>query len=66
VAWDQISTIINRLTNLAELTNPLDLANAIEEVIRAVEDPVPGDAAELRTLAGAFILAGLRRRRSRR
>ena len=56
-ACDQISTIINRLEQLAELLNPVTLAEAIGQAISIVENPLPGDAGELRTLAGAFASA---------
>jgi hypothetical protein len=56
-AYDQISTIINRLEQLAELLNPVTLAEAIGQAISIVENPLPGDAGELRTLASAFVSA---------
>jgi hypothetical protein len=56
-AYDQISTIINRLEQLADLLNPVSLAEAIAQTISIVENPLPGDAGELSTLASAFISA---------
>jgi hypothetical protein len=56
-AYDQISTIINRLEQLADLLNPVSLVEAIGQTISIVASPLPGDAAELRTLAGAFASA---------
>jgi len=56
-AYDQISTIIHRLEQLADLLNPVSLAEAIGQTISIVENPLPGDAAELSTLASAFFSA---------
>jgi hypothetical protein len=56
-AYDQISTIINRLEQLADLLNPVSLAEAISQAISIVSSPLPGDAGELRTLASAFTTA---------
>jgi hypothetical protein len=56
-AYDQISTIIHRLEQLADLLNPVSLAEAIAQTISIVESPLPGDAAELSTLASAFFSA---------
>jgi hypothetical protein len=56
-AYDQISTIINRLEQLADVLNPVSLAEAIGQAISIVSSPLPGDAGELRTLAGAFTTA---------
>jgi hypothetical protein len=56
-AYDQISTIINRLEQLAEMLNPVTLAEAIGQAIGIVESPLPGDAGELRTLASSFVSA---------
>jgi len=56
-AYDQISTIINRLEQLADLLNPVSLAEAIGQTISIVASPLPGDAGQLRTLASAFISA---------
>jgi len=54
-AYDQISTIINRLEQLADLLNPVSLVEAIAQTISIVENPLPGNASELSTLASAFI-----------
>jgi hypothetical protein len=56
-AYDQISTIINRLEQLADLLNPVSLVEAIGQTISIVASPLPGDAGELRTLASAFASA---------
>jgi hypothetical protein len=42
---------------LADLLNPVSLAEAIGQTISIVENPLPGDAGELRTLASAFASA---------
>ena len=56
-AYDQISTIINRLEQLADLLNPVSLVEAIGQTISIVASPLPGDAGELRALASAFTSA---------
>jgi hypothetical protein len=56
-AYDQISTIIHRLEQLADLLNPVSLVEAIGETISIVASPLPGDVTELRTLASAFVSA---------
>ena len=53
-AYDQISTIIHRLEQLADLLNPVGLVEAIGQAISIVATPLPGDAGELRTLASSF------------
>jgi hypothetical protein len=56
-AYDQISTIINRLEQLASLidfADPVALAEAIEQVIAEIADPLPGNVGQLMALASAF------------
>lgn len=56
-AYDQISTIINRLEQLADLlnfTDPVSVAEAIEQVIAEIADPLPGNVGQLMALASAF------------
>jgi hypothetical protein len=50
---DQISTIIHRLEQLVELLNPVTLAEAIQQAIIEVGDPLPGNVDGLRALAEA-------------
>ena len=54
---DQISTIIHRLEQLAELLNPVALAEAIDQVVTEVADPLPGNVDGLRALAEACTAA---------
>jgi hypothetical protein len=56
-AYDQISTIINRLEQVAELSNPIGLAEAIAGVTAILQDPLPGGAGGLDGLAAAFSAA---------
>jgi hypothetical protein len=57
-AYDQISTIIHRLEQLAELLDPVSLVEAIVQVISEVSDPLPGNVDGLKALAQAFAAAG--------
>ncbi len=52
-AYDQISTIIHRLEQLYGLVNPVSLAQAINQVIIEVAEPLPGNVDGLRALAQA-------------
>lgn len=53
-AYDQLSTIIHRLEQLAELADPVSLVTAIGQAISEVIDPLPGNVDDLRSLAAAF------------
>ncbi len=46
------------LDSLRTLTNPISIADHIQQAIRAVAEPPPGHPSELRDLAAAFRLAG--------
>jgi hypothetical protein len=57
-AFDQISTIIHRLEQLTELLDPFSLAQAVDQVVTEVSDPLPGNVDSLKALAQAFATTG--------
>jgi hypothetical protein len=52
--YGQLTTIVQRLGELASLLNPVTLVTTVAELIREVAVPPPGDPAELANLSSAF------------
>jgi hypothetical protein len=50
----QVTTVINRLGELASMLNPVKLVTTVAEVIGAIREPPPGDPDALEQLAAAY------------